>query len=174
MINTIGRLKGVTTDWKSGKMILSIEIDGKPYNDLNKFSEGYDLSVKIGKYHQSKSDAQRKYAWELLTQLAEAQRPPISKDKMYEDMLFDYGQTILLPMIEAVEPGKLFDYYREKGRRTAPDGTVWIDWIIAIGMSKYNTKDMTILLDGIIQECEQVGIDTRTPDEVARMNQWGA
>lgn len=41
------------------------------------------------------------------------------------------------------------------------------------GSHTYNTKEMTDLLEGTIQEAQELGIDTRTPAEVAQMlNDW--
>lgn len=43
------------------------------------------------------------------------------------------------------------------------------------GSSKYDTAEMARFIDGIVQECEELGIETESPDELARMKrEWGA
>jgi hypothetical protein len=37
------------------------------------------------------------------------------------------------------------------------------------GSSCYDTKEFTALLNGIIEDCKDLGIETATPDEVAHM-----
>ena len=37
------------------------------------------------------------------------------------------------------------------------------------GSHEYDTKEMSQLIDGTVQECKAVGIETATPDEIARM-----
>ena len=39
------------------------------------------------------------------------------------------------------------------------------------GTHTYDTKEMAKMIDGTIQECKQVGIDTATPAEIERMQQ---
>ena len=37
------------------------------------------------------------------------------------------------------------------------------------GSSTYDSKEFSILLDGLIEECNECGVDTMTPQEVARL-----
>jgi hypothetical protein len=42
------------------------------------------------------------------------------------------------------------------------------------GSHTYNTEEMQKLIAGTVQECENVGIETATPNEIAKMiAQWG-
>ena len=40
-----------------------------------------------------------------------------------------------------------------------------------MGSSRYNTAEMSHLLDGLIYECKVLGIETATPEELERMKQ---
>lgn len=41
------------------------------------------------------------------------------------------------------------------------------------GSSVYNTKQMSRLLDSVVEDCKEQGIQTETPDEIANMvNLW--
>ena len=38
------------------------------------------------------------------------------------------------------------------------------------GSSEFDSKEMSIFIDGIIQECKQLDIETMTPNEIAKLN----
>ena len=41
------------------------------------------------------------------------------------------------------------------------------------GSSTYNTKEMSVLIDGIVYEAKELGIETLPPDELERMKvEW--
>ena len=43
------------------------------------------------------------------------------------------------------------------------------------GSSEYNTAEMSRFIDRIVEEAQELGIETATPDELERMKQeWGA
>jgi hypothetical protein len=43
------------------------------------------------------------------------------------------------------------------------------------GSSEFDTKEMSIFIDGIVSEAKELGIETMTPNEIARLNGlWGA
>ena len=42
------------------------------------------------------------------------------------------------------------------------------------GSSTYDTKQMSRLIDNIVQDCQAVGIETLTPDKLALLlEEWG-
>ena len=42
------------------------------------------------------------------------------------------------------------------------------------GSSTFDTKEMSHFIDMIVTDCEELGIETATPDELARLKQtWG-
>ncbi len=52
----------------------------------------------------------------------------------------------------------------------AEDGVYW--YRIYRGSHTYNTKEMSILLEGTVSECQAQGIETMTPDEIARLKAY--
>jgi hypothetical protein len=49
----------------------------------------------------------------------------------------------------------------------------FVEMALYYGSSSYNTKQMSRLINNIVQECEILGIETKTPDEIANMlNLW--
>ena len=48
------------------------------------------------------------------------------------------------------------------------DGKKFIHYRAIKGTSEYSTKEMSVFLDGIVSECREVGIQTDTPEMIAR------
>jgi hypothetical protein len=45
---------------------------------------------------------------------------------------------------------------------------------VFVGSSDYDSQEMSILIDGIISEAKQLGIQTETPNQIADMkSRWG-
>lgn len=51
--------------------------------------------------------------------------------------------------------------------RADGDGVYW--YRLYRGTHTYNTAEMSLLIDGTIQECQQQGIETATPDQLRHM-----
>ena len=55
--------------------------------------------------------------------------------------------------------------------KTGKDGKLYRTYVLLKGSHQLNSKEMTVLLDGIISECREVGVETATPEEIERMKQ---
>lgn len=51
------------------------------------------------------------------------------------------------------------------------DGINYRTYVMLKGSSRYDSAEMAHLLDGLISECKQLGIETATPEELERMKQ---
>ena len=42
------------------------------------------------------------------------------------------------------------------------------------GSSEFDSREMSIFIDGVVSEAQELGIDTRTPEEIANLKSlWG-
>ena len=113
-----------------------------------------------------RSLSQNSYCWLLINKIANILR--LSKEEIYLQMLEDYGQSILIPVKKGEKPNGYFKYYKYETSSILNGKEA--DWYkIYKGSSEFDSKEMTILIDGIIQECKQLGIETLTPDEIAKL-----
>lgn len=130
----------------------------------------YDADLKI--HREKRSLDANSYLWVICQKIAEAVRN-ITKEEIYRDAVKHAGQ--FQPLVienDAVETfvhkwgGHGIGWFAEK----ADDGAAGYTQIIAYyGSSVYDTREMSILLDYIINEAQDLGIETATPDEIARM-----
>lgn len=124
-----------------------------------------EFEIKEKKIKRSKS--QNAYAWELIGKIADSLRK--SKEDIYLQMLKDYGQSEIVSMISSINPKGYFKYYEPIGTGIV-NNKEFIHYKIFKGSSEFDTKEMTIFIDGIIQECKQLDIETLTPEQIASMN----
>ena len=119
----------------------------------------------------------------LVQKLAQAQSPPISLAWCKNLMIAAYGQPEYINDKQAViksnvpyEKMREVEYLHTSLVKVAEEnGTDVFYYRVYRGSHTYNTEEMQKLIAGTVQECEQVGIETMTPNEIARMiEQWGA
>ena len=83
-------------------------------------------------------------------------------------MLKRYGQYEVVSIRSDVSLHGYFKYYEEIGKGTV-NGKEFIHYKIYKGSSKMDSKEFAILLYGVRSECEEVGIPTLTPSEIAQL-----
>ncbi len=114
------------------------------------------------------------YLWVLLEKVAAAVNS--DKDRVYLDMLSRYGvftHMVVKPaVVERVK--QEWRTVRELGEVTV-NGQTGVQLQCYFGSSTYDTKEMSRLIDGVVSECRELGIETATPEELARIKEtWNA
>lgn len=138
----------------------------KIINYLYGYLKEEEKIFEIKEYKQKRSKSQNSYCWELIGKLADEMR--ISKEDMYLKMLKDYGQSMLIPVELNKKPDGFFKYYSYNGRSVI-NGKV-ADWYkVYKGSSEFDTKEMSIFIDGIVHECTNLGIPTLTEEQIKQM-----
>ena len=56
-------------------------------------------------------------------------------------------------------------------RKTGTDGMVYRAWKLLKPSHTYDSKEMSVLIDGIVSEAKDLGIETLPPSELERMMQ---
>ena len=122
----------------------------------------YDIKEKKSK----RSLTANAYYWSLLNQLASVMRT--SSEEVHFMMLRRYGVYEVVSVRSDINIKGYFKYYKEIGHGTV-DGKDFCHYKIYKGSSEMDSKEFSILLDGLISECEDQGIPVLTPDEVAKL-----
>lgn len=106
------------------------------------------------------------YYWSLLNQLASVMRA--SSEEVHFMMLRRYGVCEVVSVRSDIKVDGYFKYFDVIGKSDL-DGKEFTHYKIFKGSSEMDSKEFSVLLDGLISECEEVGIPTLTPDEVAKL-----
>ena len=149
--------------------IICFSMKGKDaLSSLEKYKDK-EVSVEIKKPSQKRSLNSNSFFWCLCEEIAQA--VGTDKDSVYIDMLGKYGKfTHIIVKPEAV------DRMMKEWRASKVLGEVLVNGNIGVqiqcyyGSSTYDQTEMNRLLQGTVDECHELGIDTLTPDEIAEMN----
>jgi len=126
-------------------------------------------TYEIKEYRQKRSNNANSYMWELIGKIADAVHS--TKDEVYLIELKRYGVYQKLPFLPTEKP--FFKYYEYETSGTLNGKPC--DWYtIYKGSSEYDTKEMATLIDGVVNDCHELNIETRTPEEIERIKSlWG-
>ena len=168
-----GKLQTVSRDWKTGQWNITFTInEASTINEVNNIQSCEKLSIKAVKHRNKRSLDANAYCWVILQKIAEV----LHQDKwnVYLEMLGKYG--VFTHII--VKPN-VVDKVKEEWRTVKELGEVSVNGVTGIqlqcyfGSSTYNTKEMSVLIDGIVYEAKELGIETLPPDELERMKvEW--
>lgn len=130
------------------------------------FEQPKDKVFEVKEYHPKRSLNANAYAWALIGQIADVLRK--SKEEVYFEMLKAYGQSEFVSVRSDIDVKGYFKYYEEYGKGHV-EGREFTHYKVYKGSSEFDSREMAILLDGIIQEAKAQGIETITPAEKQRM-----
>lgn len=170
------RLIDVGMDYISRKTVLTIEIPTS--NDELEKLRDIDLDLVLKKHFEPRSMNANKLFHCLSDKLADALR--MSKPMCKNMLLWKYGQKWRdddghLIVIKTNAPEKELLESKDLhfwGTRPAPDGTPM--YILLRHSSTYDSREMSILIDGTIADCKEAGVDTTSPEEIEKAKAlWG-
>ena len=128
------------------------------------FKQDRDKIFEIKEKRKRRSLSQNAYAWELIGKIGDVLRK--SKEDVYLKMLKDYGQSEMVSILSSINPEGYFKYYEKIGTGIV-NNKEFTHYKIFKGSSEFDSREMTIFIDGIIDECKELGIETMTPDKIA-------
>lgn len=164
-------LTGIINDVDiTNKAIISIEINEKNYlysDEFEKLLNSKKLSIDIKKFRNKRSKDANAYCWKLCTEIGNVLCK--SKEEIYLDMLKSYGQSNLILIRSDIDVSCYFKYYEPTGTKKG-----FTYYKVYKGSSEYDSKEMYILIEGIQEECRNLGIPTLDDLKIQQMvEEWG-
>lgn len=122
-----------------------------------------DKEYEVKEYKQKRSLDANAYYWALLNKIAGVLGE--SKEKLHLKMLKEYGEvySVLLPKEHDITG--LIKYY-EIESCIEKNGHKFISYKAYLPSSEMNTKQMARLIDGVVSEAKELGIETLTPSQI--------
>ena len=172
----IGRLKDITFT-RTGEQIIS-------FSTRADFTEAFDtlkdcdVDVEIKKHRKKRSNDANNYCWVLCQKIA---------DKLSDEDVKKTKEEIYRASIREIGVYKDFSNLSPsdaKTLRTAWEmlGTGWVTEQVDFsqagenvtircyyGSSRYNTKQMSRLIDNLVEDCKALGIPTETPEQIEQI-----
>ena len=159
-------------EWSAGKLVLTTS-DPEAVRFVIGFEAG-DYSLAKAKKHRS-LDANA-YAWVLIDKIATVMR--LGKEEVYRNAIRDIGGNSEIYCMQA----RAVETFRRCWDR---NGLGWqtetmpsklpgcVNVIAYYGSSAYDTKQMSVLIDHLVQDAKALGIETMPPDKLnALLEAW--
>lgn len=162
-----GRLLDLTISLE-GKQRLTIELDADFRAKYEELHDG-DIEVTVKKYRQKRSNGANAYAWVLIDKIAEKRH--MTKSEVYRNAIRDVAGVTEIVCCQNNAVKSMIDLWQR-------NGTGWFveeldskipgctNLMLYKGSSVYNTKQMSQLIDSLVQDAKAIGIETRPQEEI--------
>lgn len=130
------------------------------------FQQDREKVFEVRDYAKKRSLTANAYFWVLVNEIANVTKQ--SKDEIHLQMLKEYGQNEVFSIRSDIDVSRYLKYYEEIGKGKV-NGKEFTHYRVFKGSSEMDSREMAILIDGVVQEAEQLGIPTLTPAEIARL-----
>ncbi len=172
-METTGRFVAYMRDFKTGDVVLQFACDRSVLPQLDEIKDIDKLTITAKKHREKRSLDANAYAWVLMQRLAEA----VDSDKwtVYLKCLREYSREFTHVIVKECAVEKMKELYRtcEDLGEVSVNGQTGHQLRVYYGSSTFDTKAMSVFIDGIVRECKELGIETLPPAELERMKtQW--
>lgn len=134
------------------------------------FEQDRDKLFDIKEHREKRSLNANAYCWTLIGKIADALR--ISKDVVYLDALRQFGQSEIVSVLSNINVTGYFKYYEVVGTGHV-EGKEFTHYKVFKGSSEYDSREMSILIDGIVGIASDLEIETLPPAEIERLkSKW--
>lgn len=167
---------------------VSLGMDGMPrvtitVNEKTDFLGSVDdlkdkkLSVELKQYRERRSLDANAYCWVLMGKIAEATGR--TSVEVYREEIQNIGGNFDVFCCKETAVDNLRKAWSERGigwiTDTMPSKLKGcVNVVLYYGSSVYDTKQMSHLIEIVVQDAKELGIQTETPEEIERMiSLWG-
>lgn len=170
----IGHFCSVARNFVTGRYNITFELDEGNINEVDSINEK-KLRIIAKPYRQKRSLTSNAYAWHLMQEIAE--KTGVTKDDVYIECLKKYSRAFTHMIVHPEVIPRLAEDYRvvvDLGE-VLVNGKIGHQIQLYFGSSKFDTKEMSVFLDGIISECRDLGIDILPQSDIDKLNaEWDA
>lgn len=172
-----GNLVDVTTSYESHRRRLTFEVDEVSGDEIDRLYKAPTLDIRAVRHYEKRSNTANAYHWKLCGLIAKANKAALQETHKW--LMLRYGTVSESDGVadyricpKSYEPtdkeywllGGDVHLLTKDGEKVAHN----LFWVIKES-HLYNTKEMSDLIDGTVSEAKELGIDTKPPDEVARL-----
>ena len=169
-------ISDIGIDYKTNKAKITFLFDNKEVLEQAEQLQDKKLNVEAKKWYKKRSINANAYLWLLIEKLSEKLNK--SRIEVYKKHILEAGSYQELSMPEEAMP-KFNEIWTSNGlgwlcRKSVNEyGEIVLQAFY--GSSTYDTKEMTRLLDSVIQDCLEQGIETKTKAEIdSLLNSWSS
>lgn len=168
-----GKVLNVSRDWNTEKFNITFSInENSKVEEITAIQDAEKLSIRAVKYRERRSLDANALLWVCLGRIAESLRS--DKWDVYLQMLKRYGKyTYICVKPNVVEAVKAQWRECEVIGNVNINGQEAVQMLCYFGSSTYDTKEFSVLLDGVISEMKEMGLETPASEDMRRaLEQW--
>jgi major membrane immunogen (membrane-anchored lipoprotein) len=179
MAKVSGKIVGANTDYRTNKPTITFQINEKHDFEMivDDLKDCEKLSIEVKQYREKRSLDANAYFFVLADKLAE--KLNTTKVEIYRNAIKEIGGVSEVVCVKNQAVQRLCEGWSQNGLGWQTDtfpskieGCTNV--ILYYGSSTYTTEQMSKLIENIVQDCKAVGIETRTPNEIANLlSMWG-
>ncbi len=172
MIETKSKIKDISRSI-SGECVVSINVPEHILSALEAYISK-DLTLRISEYRKKRSNDANAYFWELCGKLSA--KLHIKPEDIYRDLIKGVGGNYEVVPIRNDAVDTWIKNWESRGLgwvcETTPSKLKgYTNVLTYYGSSSYDTAQMSRLIELIITECKNAGIETSTPEEIIRITE---
>lgn len=164
------RIKSLMTDWQTDKVVMTLELGDVAPAVLENLDDG-EMRLTLVRWKEKRSLNANAYCWTLLTEMA--LMLGTTKEELYEMYIKNHAPIaedesghVIITVKSIVKMDRIAGHW--KWIADSEDGK-WSSYAMLVGSSEFDKEVMSNFLDVIVADAQEMGIDTRTPDEIERM-----
>lgn len=174
-----GRIMNVTFDYFSGKPLVTFELNERSnaLEMVDSLRGEEKLTLKVSKFKKKRSLDANAYAWVLIGKIAEKTKVP--KTDVYREAIREIGGNYDIVCIKEEAADSLRSAWERNGigwmtetMLSKLDGCTNV--MLYYGSSTYDVEQMSRLIENIVQDCKNLGIETKSREELdSLLGAWG-
>ena len=178
MVELKSRISGFTTDYKTGKQMLTLELNTDFRSYIDDLADK-DLSVMIKQYRKKRSLDANAFFWATVGDIsAKLNIPP---EEIYREMIRDVGGNFYIVKVNISDVERVCSDWQKHGigwiceRLGTSDTEGFENVMLYYGSSEYDSSQMSRLCDLAVEEAKIQGIQPRltAAERQAAIELWG-
>lgn len=171
-----GRLRDLTRNM-DGTWNVTVTVKQDPRSMADELRDK-DIDVTIKRHRARRSLDANAYAWVLIGKIAEVMR--ISKTEVYQAAIRDIGGVSDIVCVQEKAAEALRKGWEQHGigwmTAALPSRIAGcVNVVLYYGSSTYDTRQMSLLIDHLVEDARNLGIETMSPRELeALLGQYSA
>ena len=177
-MQTTAKITELNIDYDTHKPKISLLLDTNDIDVIEQLKNENKLNIELKKYRKKRTLNANSYFWKLLSEYSEEKQ--IDTIEEYKERVKRLG-IFRQFKIESKDVNTFKVVWQERGiawfcdiHDTTYIGDKEFKIINAYyGSSSFNTKQMSRLIDDLVQDCKEVGIETMTSNELnSLLKEW--
>ena len=170
-MQTTGIIEDISIDYKTRKSKISLLLDTKEIEIVEQLKNENKLNIELKKYREKRSINANNYFWKLLQELCDlADIETIEEYKRRVKQLGIFKRLKIMTedvkTVEKIWTDRGIAWFCEIADTEYIGDTEFKIINAYYGSSSFNTKQMSRLINDLVQDCQAYGIETKTPAEI--------